>query len=86
MQEKYCYYPGYNAQEVELLADEKKKKTVKEPMKFYFNVTNADVEPHMKDYENFESAQGLIKIEKACDKFGDQHLRVRIILRHNLRK
>lgn len=45
--------------------------TVGEPPSFYFEVKNVRYADHIKSYEGFESAQGLIPIEKACDTFAE---------------
>lgn len=44
---------------------------IDDPPSFYFDVKNVQYTPHIKSYEGFESAQGLIPIEKACDNFAE---------------
>ena len=45
--------------------------TIGDPPSFYFEVKNVQYTDHIKSYEGFESAQGLIPIEKACDTFAE---------------
>lgn len=47
------------------------KETIANPPSFYFEVRNVQYTDHIKSYEGFESAQGLIPIEKACDTFAE---------------
>ena len=53
-----------------------KYKKVEPPHAMYFNVRNVEFTPHGKDYEEFDSAQGMILVEKACDRFAEVQLEV----------
>lgn len=44
---------------------------IKPPNAMYFHVKNVEYTPQIKDYEEFNSAQGLILIEKACDRYAE---------------
>ena len=46
------------------------------PPAMYFNVRNVEYTPHGKDYEEFNSAEGLILLEKACDRYAEVQLEV----------
>lgn len=46
------------------------------PAAFYFQVQNVHYTPHIASYEDFNSAQGLIKLEKACDRFAEVEMDV----------
>jgi len=61
--------PSYTDNELNLLKDSKTKSQVKSPISYYFQVMEIDYTPRMPVYEDFESAQGKIGIEKACDEF-----------------
>lgn len=47
------------------------KVKVDKPKALLFSPTDVDYTPHRKDYEEFNSADGLILIEKACDQFAE---------------
>lgn len=47
---------------------------VEKPKALLFSPTSVDYTPHRKDYEEFNSADGLILIEKACDQFAELQL------------
>lgn len=55
---------------------------VPDPPSFYFEVRNVQYTDHVKSYEGFESAQGLIPIEKACDNFAE--LSFEVLVHQNL--
>lgn len=44
---------------------------VTKPKAMYFRVSNLEYTPHNKDYEEFNSSEGLILVEKACDRFAE---------------
>jgi len=52
------------------------KSKVSLPPAMYFNVRNVEYTPHGKDYEEFNSAEGLILLEKACDRYAEVQLEV----------
>ena len=56
----------------------KSKNNAKAPLPpaMYFNVRNVEYTPHGKDYEEFNSAEGLILLEKACDRYAEVQLEV----------
>lgn len=56
----------------------KNNKTAKltPPAAFYFEVQNVQYTPHIKSFEEFNSAQGLIRLEKACDRFAEVEMDV----------
>ena len=47
---------------------------VEKPKALLFSPNSVDYTPHRKDYEEFNSADGLILIEKACDQFAELQL------------
>lgn len=47
---------------------------VEKPKALLFSPNTVDYTPHHKDYEEFNSANGLILIEKACDQFAEIQL------------
>ena len=47
---------------------------VNKPKALLFSPESVDYTPHRKDYEEFNSADGLILIEKACDVFAELQL------------
>lgn len=71
--DKVLIVPGYTDKEI--LENSKRKKNKKskiaQPGALYFEVQNVSYTPNIASYEDFNSAQGLIKIEKACDRFAE---------------
>ena len=59
---------GYTDQEI---MRRSQGEDIPDPPSFYFEVKNVQYTSHIKSYEGFESAQGLIPIEKACDTFAE---------------
>lgn len=51
---------------------------VEKPKALLFSPTSVDYTPHRKDYEEFNSADGLILIEKACDQFAELQLSLEV--------
>lgn len=47
---------------------------VEKPKALLFSPESVEYTPHRKDYEEFNSADGLILIEKACDQFAELEL------------
>lgn len=74
--------PGYTDEEVLKLSDKKKKKKITEPAALYFAVDSVQYTPHLASYEEFNSAQGGIKIEKACDRSAE--VEMNILVHQNL--
>lgn len=77
--DKVLIVPGYTDEEILENADKKKKKSntkIAPPAAFYFEVQNVQYTPHIASYEDFNSAQGLIKLEKACDRFAEVEMDV----------
>lgn len=75
--DKVLIVPGYTDAEVLENANKKKKNQKKAPpAAFYFEVENVQYTPHIASYEDFNSAQGLIKIEKACDRFAEVEMNI----------
>lgn len=76
--DKVLIVPGYRDDEI--LENEKNKKEKKSqispPAAFYFEVQNVQYTPHIASYEDFNSAEGLIKLEKACDRFAEVEMDV----------
>lgn len=50
------------------------KKKVSKPKALLFSPESVEYTPHRTDYEEFNSAEGLILIEKACDQFAELQL------------
>ncbi len=78
--DKVLIIPGYTDEEI-LKQKKKDKKTgkktkVEEPAAFYFEVQNVQYTPHIASYEDFNSAHGLIKLEKACDRFAEVEMNI----------
>lgn len=72
--DKVLIIPGFTDEEILQNTNYKKKKKgkkVEEPGALYFEVQNVSYTPNIASYEDFNSAQGLIKIEKACDRFAE---------------
>ena len=74
--------PGYTDQEILQMADKDNKTDVKEPTALYFDAKSVDVNPHRKSYEEFQSAEGLIMMEKACDEYAS--VSMEILVHQNL--
>ena len=74
--------PGYRDDEILENADKKKKKKITEPAALYFSVDSVQYTPHLASYEEFNSAQGAIKVEKACDRSAE--VEMNILVHQNL--
>ena len=77
--DKVLIVPGYTDEEILKNASKNKKKNntkISPPAAFYFQVQNVQYTPHIASYEDFNSAQGLIKLEKACDRFAEVEMDV----------
>lgn len=69
--DKVLIVPGYT--DAEILENSKKSKSAQlaPPAAFYFEVQNVQYTPHIASYEEFNSAEGVIRLEKACDRFAE---------------
>lgn len=76
--DKVLIIPGYTDEEVLLNTGKKNKSPTKitPPAAFYFEVENVQYSPNIASYEDFNSAQGLIKVEKACDRFAEVEMNI----------
>ena len=74
--------PGFTDEEVLKNASKNKTKKITEPAALYFSVDNVQYTPHIASYEDFNSAQGLIKVEKACDQYAE--VEMDILVHQNL--
>ena len=77
--DKVLIVPGYRDDEILQNSDKKKKENntkISPPAAFYFEVQNVQYTPHIASYEDFNSAEGLIKLEKACDRFAEVEMEV----------
>lgn len=77
--DKVLIVPGYRDDEILQNSDKKKKENntkISPPAAFYFEVQNVQYTPHIASYEDFNSAEGLIKLEKACDRFAEVEMDV----------
>lgn len=74
--DKVLIVPGYT--DAEILENSKKDKNAKlaPPAAFYFEVQNVQYTPHIASYEEFNSAEGVIRLEKACDRFAEVEMDV----------
>lgn len=74
--DKVLIVPGYT--DAEILENSKKGKNAKlsPPAAFYFEVQNVQYTPHIASYEEFNSAEGVIRLEKACDRFAEVEMDV----------
>jgi hypothetical protein len=66
---KVLIVSGYTPQELLLRANKKTKNQVGTPPSFFFDAKNIQVQPHRPRREEFESAEGLLPNEMACDNF-----------------
>lgn len=66
---KVLIVSGYTDEESLLRNNAKTRSQVKAPPSFFFDVRNVQVNPHRPKREEFESADGLIGLETACDSF-----------------
>lgn len=74
--------PGFTDQEILKNSSKDNNKKIVEPAALYFSVDNIQYTPHIPSYEDFNSAQGLIKIEKACDRYAE--VEMDILVHQNL--
>ena len=63
--------PGFTDQEILQKSDKENKTEVEQPTSLFFECKNVQYTPHIKSYEEFNSAEGLILMEKACDRFAE---------------
>lgn len=78
---KVLIVSGYTQQELLLKANKKTSKQVKTPPSFFFNAKNISVQLHRPNYEEFESADGLIAQETACDAYAQIDMEIYVYQR-----
>lgn len=66
---KVLIVSGYTQRELLLRANPKTKSQVVTPPSFFFDAKSVQVQPHKPNYEEFQSADGLIPQETACDSY-----------------
>lgn len=69
--DKVLIVPGFTDAELIQKSNKKNKSKIETPTSFFFEVHNVKYTPHIKSYEEFNSAEGLILIEKACDQYAE---------------
>ena len=69
--DKVLIVPGFTDAELLQKSNKKNKKKIDTPTSFFFEAKNIQYTPHIKSYEDFNSAEGLILIEKACDQYSE---------------
>lgn len=76
--DKVLIVPGYRDDEIlQNSSNNKKNNTqISPPAAFYFEVQNVQYTPHIASYEEFNSAEGVIRLEKACDRFAEVEMDV----------
>ena len=74
--DKVLIVPGFTDEEILENSNRKASNKITEPGALYFEVQNVSYTPNIASYEDFNSAQGLIKIEKACDRFAEVEMDV----------
>ena len=74
--DKVLIVPGFTDEEILENSKRKASNRITEPGALYFEVQNVSYTPNIASYEDFNSAQGLIKIEKACDRFAEVEMDV----------
>lgn len=74
--DKVLIVPGFTDEEILENSNRKAANKITEPGALYFEVQNVSYTPNIASYEDFNSAQGLIKIEKACDRFAEVEMDV----------
>lgn len=63
--------PGFTDEEILRQSDANNKEKVEQPVSLFFECNNVQYTPHIKSYEEFPSAEGLILMEKNCDRFAE---------------
>jgi hypothetical protein len=78
--DKVLIVPNYTENEAKKLRskDKKVRDSVKTPIAYYFQAMEVNYTPQRTKYEEFESAQGKIMIEKACDEYAKLSLSVAV--------
>lgn len=74
--DKVLIVPGYTDAEILQNSSKDNKSQISPPAAFYFEVQNVQYTPHIKSYEEFNSAEGVIRLEKACDRFAEVEMDV----------
>lgn len=66
---KVLIVSGYTPEELLLRANKKTRNQVATPPSFFFDAKNIEMQPHRTKREEFESCDGLLPMETACDSF-----------------
>lgn len=69
---------GYTNDELLKKSSKKYKKQIGQPPTLFFSVKNIEYTPKIKNYEEFNSAEGLILIEKATDRFAEVQMDIMV--------
>ena len=78
---KVLIVSGYTQQELLLRANTKTRDQVPSPPSFFFDAKTVSVQPHRPNYEEFESADGLIPQETACDAYAQIDMEIYVYQR-----
>lgn len=76
--DKVLIVPGFTDAELLQNSSKKNKTKIETPTSFFFEVKNIKYTPHIKSYEDFNSAEGLILIEKACDRYAEVEMDIMV--------
>ena len=76
--DKVLIVPGFTDAELLQNSSKKNQDKVTPPTSFFFEVKNVQYTPHIKSYEDFNSAEGLILIEKACDQYAEVEMDIMV--------
>ena len=74
--DKVLIVPGWTDSEILQNSSKDATSQISPPAAFYFEVQNVQYTPHIKSYEEFNSAEGVIRLEKACDRFAEVEMDV----------
>ncbi len=70
--------PGFTDEEILRKSDKENKEDIPQPTSLFFECNNVQYTPHIKSYEEFNSAEGLILMEKACDRFAEVEMDIMV--------
>lgn len=76
--DKVLIVPGFTDSELIQKSNKKNKSKIETPTSFFFEVHNVKYTPHIKSYEEFNSSEGLILIEKACDRYAEVEMDIMV--------
>lgn len=76
--DKVLIIPGFTDEEILRNSDKNSKTKLTPPTGLFFACSNIQYTPHIKSYEEFNSAEGLILMEKACDRFAEVEMDVMV--------